>query len=82
MISRRTFLGSLTATVLLARSGVTAFAASPRIAVHKDPNCGCCGAWVDHLRANGFEVDDRAAQPDQGAARSTERISILPYGRN
>lgn len=57
MISRRTFLGSLTATVLLARSGVAALAASPRIAVYKDPNCGCCGAWVDHLRANGFEVN-------------------------
>ena len=26
------------------------------INVHKDPNCGCCGAWVDHLRAAGFTV--------------------------
>jgi hypothetical protein len=24
--------------------------------VWKDPNCGCCGGWVDHLRRNGFTV--------------------------
>ena len=22
--------------------------------VHKDPNCGCCEAWVQHVRAAGF----------------------------
>ncbi|MGE0563539.1 MAG: DUF411 domain-containing protein [Pseudolabrys sp.] len=31
-----------------------AFAAAPSITVHKDPNCGCCGGWVEHLRASGF----------------------------
>ena len=25
------------------------------IRVHKTPWCGCCGAWVGHLRANGFQ---------------------------
>lgn len=70
MISRRRFLVSLTATVLLARSGVNAFAASLRIAVHKDPNCGCCGGWVDHLRANGFEANvTETAQPNRIKAR-------------
>lgn len=24
--------------------------------VYKSPTCGCCAAWVDHLRANGFRV--------------------------
>ncbi len=24
--------------------------------VWKDPNCGCCQFWVDHLQANGFSV--------------------------
>lgn len=24
------------------------------IVVYKDPNCGCCSKWVDHLQANGF----------------------------
>jgi hypothetical protein len=30
--------------------------AAPSIAVYKDANCGCCSLWVEHLRANGFEV--------------------------
>jgi hypothetical protein len=25
--------------------------------VTKDPNCGCCEAWVDHSRAAGFAVE-------------------------
>ncbi|QZO00522.1 DUF411 domain-containing protein [Chenggangzhangella methanolivorans] len=24
--------------------------------VHKDPTCGCCDAWVDHVRAAGYEA--------------------------
>ncbi len=24
--------------------------------VYKSPWCGCCGSWVDHMRANGFSV--------------------------
>jgi len=26
------------------------------ITVYKSPSCGCCGKWIDYLRANGFEV--------------------------
>lgn len=26
------------------------------ITVHKTPWCGCCSAWVDHLKDAGFEV--------------------------
>lgn len=38
----------------------------PQIEVFKSPTCGCCGAWVDHLRSAGFpvkvvEVDDTTA---------------------
>ena len=28
----------------------------PQIEVWKNPNCGCCVKWIDHLRQNGFEV--------------------------
>jgi hypothetical protein len=28
----------------------------PLVAVTKDPTCGCCEKWVDHLRESGFEV--------------------------
>lgn len=30
--------------------------ADRRIHVLKNPNCGCCTTWVDHLQAAGFEV--------------------------
>jgi len=42
---------TLTLTILL-----TAYAADPIITVFKTATCGCCGVWVNHLKANGFEV--------------------------
>ena len=29
----------------------------PKVTVSRDPNCGCCGAWVAHLKEFGFPVD-------------------------
>lgn len=38
-------------------SATTVFAqGAPRVEVYKSASCGCCGAWVDHLRENGFDV--------------------------
>jgi hypothetical protein len=31
-------------------------AAGPVVAVTKDPDCGCCGAWIAHIRKNGFSA--------------------------
>jgi hypothetical protein len=28
-----------------------------KLVVYKSPSCGCCGAWVDHVREAGFEVE-------------------------
>ena len=30
-----------------------------RMIVHKSASCGCCGLWVDHMRAAGFAVEVR-----------------------
>lgn len=30
----------------------------PTGTVYRDPNCGCCESWMEHLRANGFEVSE------------------------
>lgn len=27
------------------------------LVVYQDPNCGCCGKWVEHVRAHGFTVE-------------------------
>ncbi|NNC73121.1 MAG: DUF411 domain-containing protein [Sphingomonadaceae bacterium] len=32
-------------------------ASLPPISVYKTPTCGCCNAWVDHLRAADFTVE-------------------------
>lgn len=34
-------------------------AALPLVVVHKSPSCGCCGAWVEHMREAGFAVEVR-----------------------
>jgi hypothetical protein len=32
-------------------------AALPTMTVYKSPTCGCCGTWIEHLRAAGFTVE-------------------------
>lgn len=57
-LSRRTVLFALAsaAVVAMARTGN---AAVPTVVVSKDPRCGCCNGWVEHLRASGFVVEAR-----------------------
>ena len=46
--------------------------APPQITVYKDPNCGCCKLWVDHLRKHAFTVttkDTSDLAPIKNAAR-------------
>jgi hypothetical protein len=31
-------------------------AALPKVTVYKTASCGCCRLWVDHMKANGFDV--------------------------
>lgn len=31
----------------------------PTITVYRDPNCGCCTKWIEHLVKHGFRVNDR-----------------------
>ncbi|TQI73741.1 hypothetical protein FHT98_1478 [Bosea sp. AK1] len=31
--------------------------ALPKMTVTRDPNCGCCGNWVAHVRTAGFPVE-------------------------
>lgn len=52
-ISRRRLLAA-SAAVLLAGP---ALAARDVIEVYKSPTCGCCNKWIEHLRANGFDVN-------------------------
>lgn len=51
---------------LLMASAALAHAAGEAITVYKDPNCGCCSAWIEHLREGGYKV--RAVDSDDMAA--------------
>jgi hypothetical protein len=32
-------------------------AKKPTITVYKDPSCGCCKKWIEHLQSHGYRVD-------------------------
>jgi hypothetical protein len=51
---RRAFLGQIAVGILVMLGGSALAETRPIITVWKDPNCGCCGGWVEHLRGNGF----------------------------
>jgi hypothetical protein len=55
-MNRRQLLSAM--SVGLAVVGVPAIAAPslPHVEVFKSPYCGCCSAWVDHMKAAGFTV--------------------------
>jgi len=58
---------------LLSASAPASFdpgAPGPRITVFKDPNCGCCKSWVDHLRKHGFDVIARDTSDVAGVKRT------------
>jgi hypothetical protein len=50
---RRSLLLAAAALPLAARAQAPA---KVLVEVWKDPNCGCCGDWVQHLRDKGFAV--------------------------
>jgi len=64
-MKRRAVLTSLAAAAAALSLPVVAKEALPQVQVFKNPSCGCCGAWVDHMKAAGFavnvtEVDDNS----------------------
>ena len=60
-MNRRKWLavvGAAVATGSAARL-LAAERAPVKVLVYKSPTCGCCGAWVDRMKAAGFEVTTR-----------------------
>jgi hypothetical protein len=58
MMRRKALVRAAGVLVMSFVSGLPALAAAPlpRVEVFKNPSCGCCGAWVDHLKQAGFQV--------------------------
>lgn len=62
-MKRRHLLTALAASAAATALPTLAANKLPLAEVFKSPSCGCCGAWVDHLKEAGFtvrvvEVDD------------------------
>ena len=59
---RKTHLIVLASGVMASGLGLSAIRAQqrntpPAVVVYKSASCGCCSSWVEHLRANGFQVE-------------------------
>ncbi len=73
-MKRRTFLLCGSALVL---TGPALADATPRIKVYKSATCGCCTAWVEHVRQAGFSVE--AQNVDQDALYTfKDSLQIVP----
>jgi hypothetical protein len=62
-LTRRALLACATS---LAATAPFAVHAETTLSIHvlKDPNCGCCTAWIDILKAAGFRVTTEARDGD------------------
>ena len=76
---RRAFLAGAAATPILVTPllATTARADAPVVSVAKTPTCGCCGDWVDHMRAAGFEVEVQDVA-DETLAGLKQRLGLAP----
>src|SRR5450759_3841138 len=45
-------------------------AKKPIITVYKDPGCGCCKSWIEHLIKHGYRVDAKDT-PDMTEIKRT-----------
>ena len=72
LIGRRKFLFALSASAVPL---VTRAYAQPKtqVMVYKDPTCGCCANWVEHLRQNGFAVS-ATDKPDMAAVKNAHKV--------
>ena len=73
MIRRTFLLTGAAATIALPAMADTA----PAIKVVKSPTCGCCTAWVDHVRQAGFQVEVQDVEQDALYALK-DRLQIAP----
>jgi hypothetical protein len=56
---KRAALGTLVVVLTLLGAAVVPAPPGPQITVYKNPSCGCCKKWVQHLEAAGFRVTVR-----------------------
>jgi hypothetical protein len=57
----RLMSGALVMAALAVAAGITVAerpgqAKAQEMTVYKSPTCGCCGKWIEHMKAAGFQV--------------------------
>lgn len=52
-----TAVATLALTTAAVRTAPANDVAKPTITVYKDPSCGCCRNWIEHLIKHGYRVD-------------------------
>jgi hypothetical protein len=83
-LTRRSALFAALASLL--QTGTVFAGKKEVITVHKDPTCGCCSGWVEHLQKAGFDtkvrdtrdldaVKKRLGVPDDLAACHTAELA-------
>ncbi len=40
-----------------------------KITAFRSPTCGCCGVWIEHMKAHGFQVQDNITEDLEGVKR-------------
>jgi len=64
------FLALSLTTGAVAPPRVDAASKEPTITVYKDPGCGCCRSWIEHLVKHGYRVDAKDT-PDMTEIKRT-----------
>jgi hypothetical protein len=73
-IALGTALIALALTTAAAPTSPSATSAKkPTITVYKDPGCGCCKKWIEHLVKHGYRVD---AKDTPGMAEIKQTLGI------
>jgi hypothetical protein len=55
-MKRRSILSTAVAITVLIAGPVFAKPPPTEIEVFKSPYCGCCGSWIEHMKAAGFTI--------------------------
>jgi len=57
LLAVATTIVTLALTTAAARTAPAVDPAKPVVTVYKDPSCGCCKNWIEHLIKHGYRVD-------------------------
>jgi hypothetical protein len=80
MVTRRdwfqlTLSGAIAALITRTLPAQTVVSGALKLTVYKSPSCGCCSAWVDHMKSKGFTVETHD-MPDDKLAEVKDTFGV------